>query len=98
MNMIEKVARAIAGHYGKEFDDCPKDYKEGRKLYRAGKVDLSDVNQDEHMEAAKAAIEAMEIPTKDMISAAERANVELDGKLHYTRAYGIMIKTALGDD
>jgi hypothetical protein len=55
--MVERVARAIAGHFGPEFDELPKDRKAQRESIRAG--DAYCDNQSEMLAAARAAIEAM---------------------------------------
>ena len=70
--MIERVARAISGHFGPVFDDLPKDRKAQRLSIRQG--DAYCDTQDDMLEAARAAIEAMREPTERMVQAGWATN------------------------
>lgn len=62
--MVVRVARAIAGHFGPEFDELPVDRKAQRLSIRQG--DAYCDHQAEMLDAARAAIEAMREPTEAM--------------------------------
>lgn len=60
--MVERMPRAIAGHYGKLFDECPEDEMDKRQKYIEGvwNVNINDPTQDDHLEAARAALAAIQ--------------------------------------
>lgn len=62
MTDVEKVARAIAPHMqgGREFDQCPPDRIALRKWSREGMCSVGDATQAEAMEAAQAALSAID--------------------------------------
>lgn len=60
MKIEEIMARAVAGHYGPEFDDCPIDRKDYEAMFIRGKVSGDTSSQDEHIDAMKDAISALE--------------------------------------
>lgn len=70
--MIERVARAMAGYFCPYFDEIPKDKLDRREKMAAGDrlALITDITQDDLLDAACAAIEAMREPTKAMLAAA----------------------------
>ncbi len=62
--MVERVARALAGHFGPEFDKLLDDRREVRKWGQPG-----DNSKDDFLAAARAAIEAMREPTEGQYDA-----------------------------
>lgn len=69
--LIERVARAIAPLIGpQEFDELPKD-KRALKAAQRGAALVFD-SQDDILEIAKAAVEAMTIPLYDMNDLGEK--------------------------
>lgn len=70
MTMVERMARAIAGHFGPEFDDLPKDKAERINRNRVG--EMFDDSQEDVLEAAKAALQALMEPTPGMVEAGQQ--------------------------
>lgn len=61
--MLEKMARAMAGHFGKSFDDMALDRSELRALVRsADGFDINEPTQADCLHAAKAVLEALLAP------------------------------------
>ena len=56
--MVERVARAIAGHFGPDFDQLPKDRAEARSLVRQG-ADFNGNDKTSVMDAARAALQSL---------------------------------------
>lgn len=95
-SMIENMARAIAGHFGPEFDALPKDKAERINRNRMG--EMFDDSQEDVLDAAKAALQALMEPTPGMVEAgwaAERPWVHPKESL--AGAYKAMIRTALDE-
>lgn len=67
--MLERVARAMAGHFGQNFDDLPKDKQDRRDRLRSTQDYVPDHDQSDVLEAARAALEAMLEPSIDMCAA-----------------------------
>jgi hypothetical protein len=55
--LVERVARALAGHFGPVFDDLPRDRVQQREFLREG-GNPAENTQEDCLEAARAAIEA----------------------------------------
>ncbi len=66
--MIVRVGRSLAGHFGPLFDDLPKDRIEQRAWAREGRA--VENTQADLLDAARAAIEAMREPDYAMWRAA----------------------------
>lgn len=66
MDMIEKVARAISGHIGPEFDAAYA-HKDEWTADRGSRADINAPFKSDYLEAACAAIEALMEPTEGMI-------------------------------
>lgn len=69
MDMIEKVARAISGHIGPEFDAAYA-HKGEWTADRGSRADINAPFKSDYLEAARAAIEALMEPTEGMLEAA----------------------------
>lgn len=65
--MVERVARALAGHFGPEFEHLPADRVAMREAIRNGEYDATVNTQEDFLEAAREAIHAMYAPTPAMI-------------------------------
>ena len=105
MKIEEIMARAVAGHYGPIFEDCPVDRKDYDAMFIRGKVSGDTSSQDEHIDAAKSAITALEKagyavvpvePTDEMLSAGMSANVGPRISAH-GYIYDAMIQQAKND-
>ena len=55
-NIVERVARSLAGYYGPSFDDCMPTRRAVKDAALRGQANINDPNQEEHREAARAAI------------------------------------------
>lgn len=59
-DQVGRVARALAGHFGPEYDHCPTDRADLRQQVAEGRmVDCNATTQEDLKEAARAAIAAM---------------------------------------
>ena len=93
LGMIERVARAIAGHVGPSFDDLPKDHAE----YMKSRYTTSDETQESMLETAVAVIEAMRDPTEEMQRAGFSSEDEDGNWGGPSECWDNMIETALNE-
>ena len=99
-DMIEKIARAIADSVGPSFDMLHKnkrDWVETRGMFRGEPRDCNGPFQDDCIEAAKAALTALEQPSAEMSQAGGFSlGVDFDPE-GAERVFSAMIKAARGD-
>lgn len=92
MTMIEKMARALAGHFGKSFDDMALDRSELRALVRnADGYDINEPTQADCLEAARGALTVLLEPDK----ATEKAGDDAWFEASYDTADCKLIFTAM---
>ncbi|MEQ9634588.1 MAG: hypothetical protein RLW68_00740 [Devosia marina] len=75
--MVEKIARAIAGRNGDDYDKIPKhksDWTANGGMFGGRFRDVNEPYQTDYDEMARAALEAMREPTLDMIEAGQEQN------------------------
>jgi len=72
MNMVEKMARAMAGHFGPDYGALPKDKIERNIMLRQGLI--YDNTQEDLLQAAASVLTALSEPTEEMILAALETN------------------------
>ena len=102
-DMIENMARAIADSVGPSFDMLHKnkrDWVETRGMFRGEPRDCNGPFQDDCIEAAKAALTALEQPSAEMGKRAVIALFKEHGHVSgpmLAKYYSAMIKAARGD-
>lgn len=89
MSMVEVVARAL----------CRCDHPSG---YLDGRIDffdnvINDEGRAEYMALARAALEALRVPSDEMVRAAAHAMWIADDKALWTDVMSAMITAALGE-
>lgn len=67
MNMRERIARALAGHFGpRKWEDMPKDRADLKARFRAYDADINEPTQDDCLLAADAVLDALMEPDEGM--------------------------------
>lgn len=100
MSMIEKAARALAGHFGPdEYDELPKDKAQLREWRRTGYQ--YDISQEDLREAFAGGLRSIREPSEEMIEAAKNARMVCPegtppGAV-FNHAWMAMLDTIIGD-
>ena len=74
MEMVERVARAIAERNGDNYDEIPKhkpDWTQSGGMFAGRFRDVNEPYQTDYEDMAEAAIEAMREPTEAMLKAGD---------------------------
>lgn len=101
---LTNVARALAGHFGPDFDDLAKDPVERKHRANRGGLGFSGHDQTDVLQAARAVISAMREPSEAMIRVGIHQAEECTDDWTASAAcapghiYAAMIDAAFSDD